>query len=117
VPQWSQHNYAAAIETLQGFLNRSQSHGRPAIDAEFFLGACYLLTGRLDDASEALGKALLDSPYREEAHFLMAETWLKKRDADHARSVLESVIAMNGDLRATAERLVLQLDAARHGRL
>ena len=79
---YRQGDYAAALEALKKFIDRSPKQGRPFIDAEFFLAACYLLTGRTDDASAAFQEVLAaDSPYLEEAHFLMAETWLKKREA------------------------------------
>jgi TolA-binding protein len=107
---YRQGDYAAASEALKKFLDGSPKQGRPFIDAEFFLGACYLLTGRTDDASVAFQAVLVaDSPYLEEAHFLMAETWLKKREAGHARAELEKVIAMNGDLRNASEILLAKL--------
>lgn len=107
---YQRQDYPAAIEALKKFLDGSPKDARPFLDAEFFLGASYLLVNRPDDASAALAPVLAaDSPYLEEAHFLMAEAWLKKGDAAHARNELEKVIAMGGDLKARAQTLLAGL--------
>jgi tetratricopeptide (TPR) repeat protein len=107
---YQRHDYPAAIESLNKVLDGLPKRGRPFLDAEFFLGACYLLTNQADNASVALQPVLsADSPYLEEAHFLMAETWLKKSDPDQARTELEKVIDMGGDLKGRAQALLLTL--------
>ncbi len=107
---YQRHDYPAAIQSLKEFLDGSPKQGRPYIDAEFFLGASYLLTDQPDEASATLEPVLAaDSPYLEEAHFLAAEAWLKKGDPGHARTELEKVVAMNGDLKARAQALLANL--------
>lgn len=107
---YQRHDYPAAIEALKKFLDGSPQQERPFLDAEFFLGACYLLTDQPDQASATLDPVLAaDSPYLEEAHFLMAEAWLKKGDTGHARTELEKVIAMGGELKARAQALLANL--------
>lgn len=108
---YQRKDYPAAVEALKKFLDGSPKQGRPFIDAEFFLGASCLLTGRLDDSAAALKIVLaVDSPYLEEAHFLTAETWLKKGDAAQGRAELEKVVAMNGDLKTRAQALLNELN-------
>jgi tetratricopeptide (TPR) repeat protein len=107
---YQRHDYPASIEALKKFLDGSPKQTRPFLDAEFFLGASYLLVNRPDEATAALDTVLAaDSPYLEEAHFLRAEAWLKKGDAGHARTELEKVIAMGGDLKARAQALLANL--------
>ncbi len=107
---YQRNDYPAAIQSLKKFLDGSPKNVRPYIDAEFFLGACYLLTNQADNASTTLEPVLAaESPYLEEAHFLMADAWLKKGDPDHARVELEKVIAMGGDLKTRAQALLASL--------
>jgi TolA-binding protein len=107
---YQRHDYPAAIEALQAFLDGSPKQERPFLDAEFFLGACYLLSNQTDRAIANLDLVLpVDSPYLEETHFLMAEAWLKKGDAGRARTELEKVIAMDGDLKTRAQALLANL--------
>jgi TolA-binding protein len=104
---YQRHDYPATIEALKKFADASPHQGRPYLDAQFFLGASYLLTNRTDEASAALEPVLsAESPYMEEAHFLMAETWMKKGDSEHARTELERVIGMGGDLKTRAQALL-----------
>jgi TolA-binding protein len=108
---YQRKDYPAAIASLNKFLDGSPKDVRPSIDAEFFLGACYLLTNQVDNASTTLAPVLAaDSPYLEEAHFLMADAWLKKGEPDHARAELEKVIAMGGDLKTRAQALLASLN-------
>ena len=110
---YRQGNYSSTIEALQNLLRGANDAKRPFVDAEFFLGACYLLTDRPDDALAALAKVIpQDSPYQEEARFLTAEAWLRKRDTAHARAELETVVQGNGELKASAEKLLHQLPGA-----
>lgn len=106
---YERNDYPAAIESLKKFLDGSPKRLRPYLDAEFFLGACYLLTNQADNASTALTPVVAESPYLEEAHFLMADAWLKKGDPDHARAELEKVIGIGGDLKARAQALLASL--------
>jgi TolA-binding protein len=104
---YQRNDYRAAIESLKKFLDGSPKNVRPYIDAEFFLGACYLLTDQAANASTTLEPVLaVESPYLEEAHFLMADAWLRKGDPGHARAELEKVIAMGGDLKTRAQALL-----------
>lgn len=103
-------NYAAAAETLRHFV--AGPSGGKRVEAEFFLGACYLLTDRVEEASGAFEKVLAEeSPFREEAHFLMGKTWLKKGNGPQARAEFEAAAAMNGETKAAAQKLLRQLKA------
>ncbi len=82
-----------------------------APDAHFFLGACYLLTGRTDRAVERLSRtiALGDSPYLEEAHFYLAKARLRQRDLAGAQAELQKTIRLKGDREREAQDLLAQI--------
>jgi hypothetical protein len=83
-------------------------------DALFFLGASDLLTGHLRDGIAELSRVARAgdrSPYAEESHYLMAKAWLQKADIPAARRELETVTAMNGDLRARAAAVLQRLQS------
>ena len=59
--------------------------------SRFFLGICHLLSGQTDAAIAALQQVLTlgDTPYREEAHFYLAELFAAERRPKEARREYE----------------------------
>ena len=76
--------------------------------ASFFLGICYLMQNRDDDAVAQLKAtiALGDSPELEEAHFYLAKALLRKRDLSGALAELRLAEAMHGPRRAEERSLI-----------
>ena len=70
-----------------------------AANISFFLGACYLLTGRVPDGIAALDHtiALGDTPFLEEALLLSSKANIQAGHLDAARLHLKAVIELNGD--------------------
>jgi RNA polymerase sigma factor (sigma-70 family) len=81
-----------------------------AADASFFLGACYLLTGRLPEGIFVLDQtvALGETPFLEESLMLLTKAHIQTGDLDAARQHLKALIEVNGDLEDEA----LQLEEA-----
>lgn len=86
-----------------------------AAHATFFLGACHLLIGQLDEAIRALRQTIGvgDSPYVEEAHFYLAKALLQNNDPAGARQELERTIQLEGALEGEARRLLADLNGLR----
>lgn len=100
-------NYADAAAQLR----RVIALPGPPIDAFFYLAVCELQTGQLQDAASAFERVIAfgESPYLEDAHFLLAKTRIRQRDVAAARSQLLRVIALAGDRREEARQLISQL--------
>lgn len=88
-----------------------------APEMQFFLGICYLVTGRTDEALTVLQKtiALGESPYLEEAHFYLAKAYLRKGDLATALGELKKTIALAGELEEEAKQLLRQVETLRGG--
>ena len=100
-------NYADAAAQLRRVIALP---GAP-IDAAFYLAVCELQTGQLQDAASAFERVIAagESPYLEDAHFLLAKTRIRQRDVAAARTQLSRVIALAGDRREEARQLMSQL--------
>jgi cytochrome c-type biogenesis protein CcmH/NrfG len=74
----------------------------------FYLGATALLAGRTDEAIVALRAtvALGDTPVLEEARFYLARAAFRQGDIAAARTELAALVALGGERRAAAERLL-----------
>ena len=86
----------------------------PALpEANFYLGACCLLTGHDQEAAESLKKtiAMGDTPYLEDAHFYLAKAYLRTHDLAAAQRELETVAHLKGDRENEARQLLQQLAA------
>jgi tetratricopeptide (TPR) repeat protein len=79
----------------------------------FYLGACELLAGETSEAIAALERtaALGDTPFLEEARYLLAKAQLRAGDVDAARGELVKVVALDGDRMEEAQGLLDRLDA------
>jgi tetratricopeptide (TPR) repeat protein len=82
-------------------------------EANFYLGACCLLTGADEEAVASLKKTVAfgDTPYLEDALFYLAKAYLRARDLAAARRELEGVVRLKGDRENAARRLLQQLAA------
>ena len=80
--------------------------------AAFFLGISHLMTGRSDEAVDALRRtiSLGDSPYLEEARFFLAKAYLRQKNIDEARAQLQRTAQMQGAREAEARQILSQLD-------
>lgn len=81
--------------------------------AQFYLGACYLLTQQPARAIPAFEAAIArgDSAYAEEAHFYLAKAFLAMGNAVASRAALEAVLAIQGPRAAEARALLDRLKA------
>ena len=100
-------NCAGAIEGLR----RAVAADGAYTQARFYLGACELHTGAVDEAATNLQRVVAagESPYLEDARWFLAQTHVKQGDLEAARQELERVIALNGDRREAARRLLSEL--------
>jgi len=100
-------NYADAASGLR----RAVALPGAPVDARFYLAVCELQTGRVQDAAAAFERVIAfgESPYLEDAHFLLAKARIRQRDAAGARTELLRVIALDGDRREEARQLMSQL--------
>jgi len=105
---YADRDYRGAVPGLRAALQLDPE----ATHASFFLGVCYVLTGRLDEGIGALRQtaAAGDSPYLEEAHFYLAKALLQDADPAEARKELERTIRLRGPLETEARRLLADLD-------
>jgi tetratricopeptide (TPR) repeat protein len=100
-------DYAAATPGLR----RALAHDEALIQARFFLAVCELQAGRNDEAAQELQRVIArgESPYLEEAHFLLAKARIRQGDVAAARAELARVVALDGDRRREATQLLAQL--------
>jgi tetratricopeptide (TPR) repeat protein len=111
--QYRVGNYEPAIVALTSAAGADPK----SADAQFFLGICYLLTGRTDLAVARLRATidLGDSLDLEMAHFYLAKALLREKDAAGAEAELERAIAMHGDLERQSRELLDRIRRLRAG--
>ena len=100
-------NCAAATPGLQRALEADGS----VIRARFYLAACDLHENRVTEGVTNL-RSVIDageSPYLEDAHFLLAQARMQQGDLAAAREELRQVIALKGDRLEEARRLLDKL--------
>jgi len=106
-------DYAGALPGLR------QAAGMKPDEAQyvFFLSICQLLTGDAAGAAGGLQQtiALGESPYLEEAHFLLAKAFLQQRQIPAARDQLRRAIDRHGRLEPAARLLLGQLESLSAG--
>jgi TolA-binding protein len=100
-------DYAAAVPGLEAAVRADPAY--PA--AHFFLGVCSLQLDQPADAMRHLRDVvrLGESPYLEDAHFFLAKAQIRGGDVEAARGELRTVVALEGDRRAEASRLLAEL--------
>jgi TolA-binding protein len=100
-------NYANAIPGLRAAAKASPR----TASFNFYLGACYLLTGQTDSAIESFRKtvSLGDPAYSEQAHFYLAKAYLRKKEVSVAEDELQVTIRLGGRRKAEAGEILRQL--------
>ena len=104
---YSRGDYAAAIPALERAVR-----AEPASPAgHFFLAVCHLQLDRRPEAIEQLREVIRlgESPYLEDAHFFVAKASIRSGDIETARGELRTVMALDGDRRDEASRLLNDL--------
>ncbi|PWT80326.1 MAG: hypothetical protein C5B44_05445 [Acidobacteria bacterium] len=111
--------FRAAMQSYStGSYTRAIAGLRTAVKTEpdvpsfnFYLGTCYLLTGRTDSAVTLFRKTieLGDPAYSEQSHFYLAKIYLKNQDVAHARDELKSSISFHGSKEREAAEILRQL--------
>ncbi len=104
---YSKGNYAKAISGLRAAVKNDPQ----VVSFNFYLGACYLLTGESDSAVIFFRKTIsLDDPtYSEQAHFYLAKAYLKKQDVAGAQKELQATVRFHGVKETEAGQLLRQL--------
>jgi TolA-binding protein len=104
---YSNKDYAKAIPGLQSAVKANPQ----AASFNFYLGACYLLTGQTDPAVASFRKtiALGNPAYSEAVHFYLAKAYLKKKEVSPAEQELQKTVRIHGDMEADAQEILRQL--------
>ncbi len=108
--RYAMQDFAGAIPGLQAAAKASPSF----IASRFYLGICWLLTGNTISGIQEL-RMITEagaSPYLEPAHFYLAKGLIAEHDISRARTQLESVVALHGDLEKQAEALLAEIRPA-----
>jgi len=106
--QYRAGDYAGALPEL---LAVTQSNPGD-MNARFFLGASYILTGNAAAGMAELNRVVRAgdaSPWLEEAHFLLGKAYLGQGDVPAARREFQAVVAMRGDMRDRAAAILNRL--------
>jgi TolA-binding protein len=100
-------DYSHAIPGLRATMKSSSRTAR----SNFYLGACYLLTGQPDSAIESFRKtiSLGDPSYSEPAHFYLAKAYLRRKKVSLAEDELQMTIQLHGSKETEAEEILRQL--------
>jgi tetratricopeptide (TPR) repeat protein len=104
---YAARDYAGASTGLR----RAVAMDDSLVPAHFYLGVSYLQTDRIAEAVQELQRSVAfgESAYLEDAHFFLAKAHIRQEDWAAARSQLTDVIALEGDRREEATRLLAQL--------
>ena len=102
---------AGNCETAIAGLRRALAIDGTLMPARFYLGACELRAGHVEEAVPTLQRVIAagESPYLEDARFLLAKARIRQGDMNGAREELRRVVSLNGDRRDEARRLLEQL--------
>ena len=104
---YNRGDYGGAVDGLEEAVRADPTFTA----AHFFLGVSYLQLDRRPEAVEHLREVtrLGESPYLEDAHFFLAKAAIRNRDFEAARRELRLVVALDGDRREDASRLITEL--------
>jgi tetratricopeptide (TPR) repeat protein len=104
---YSDGNYNGAIPVLLAVAEKDPRHSA----AQFYLGICYLMLGRNDEAIARLKNvvALGDTPELEDAHIALAKAFLREANTAGAEEELRQTIVLSGDRKAEAQGLLDRL--------
>ena len=106
---YQRQDYTAAAAGLTEAYRLNPAAPAPA----FYLGVCYLIQDQVSQAGVLFNKtiAMGNTPYLELAHFYMAKTFLRGRDASSAHQELQATVTLRGDKQMEAQALLDRLDA------
>jgi tetratricopeptide (TPR) repeat protein len=104
---YEEGDLAAAIPGLENAVALDEGLDK----AHFYLGACYLLENRPEEAIDSLSHVagFEDTPYSDWAHFYRAKAHLRLGDLDSALADLSEVISVGGELKSKAEEVLEQI--------
>jgi len=104
---YSKGNYLKAIPGLRAAVKSDPQ----VLSFNFYLAACYLLTGQTDSAVTFFHKtiSLRDPTYSEQSHFYLAKAYLKKQDAARAKDELQATIGFRGTKENEASEILRHL--------
>ena len=104
---YQEGDLAAAIPGLERAVALDDSLDK----AHFYLGACYLLEDKPEEAIARLSHVaeIEDSSYHEWAYFYRAKAHLRLGDLDSALADLSEVISVGGELQTRAEEVLEQI--------
>jgi len=105
--EYSAARYVEAARGLEALAAQKPS----AANAWFYLGVCYLMLDRTDEAIRALQRCIdaRDAAYAEDAQFFLAKAFLGKGDREAATSALDVVSRSNGPRAPEARNLQKRL--------
>jgi tetratricopeptide (TPR) repeat protein len=105
--RYQEGEYAGAIPELRDAAGLKSDSAQ----IRFFLGICFLLSGRLNEGIEELkvAESLGDPDYLEESRFFLAKAFLGKADIGAASEKLRQVVESNGRMKDEAAGLLRQL--------
>jgi TolA-binding protein len=107
---YQRRDYPPAVAGLRAALRLDPAAPAP----RFFLGACLLLSGQVEEGiGELRTVASGRSPFAEEAGFVLAKGYLRQGDKDSALETLRSVAAGQGDFSSQATQLIAQINGER----
>jgi tetratricopeptide (TPR) repeat protein len=109
-------------KAMQYYVKGDYTHAIPGVRAaakasprtasyNFYLGACYLLTGQTDPAIVSFRKTVFlgDPAYSEQAHFYLAKAYLGEKEVTTAEDELQMTIQLRGSKEAEARNILRQL--------
>jgi TolA-binding protein len=104
---YSKEDYANAIPGLRSAVKASPR----TASFNFYLGACYLLTGQTDPAIVSFQKTIsLGNPaYSESAHFYLAKSYLKKKEVSTAEEELQKTVQLHGSRETEAGEILREI--------
>jgi TolA-binding protein len=104
---YSKEDFVKAIPGLRAAVKASPQ----TASFNFYLGACYLLTGQTDPAIVTFRKiiSLRDNAYSEPAHFYLAKAYLKKKEVSTAEEELQKTVQLHGSRETEAGEILRQL--------
>lgn len=104
--RYQQHEFKEAQSELQAVVTAEPTR----TEARFYLGACELFDGQPAAALANLQPVTTaDSPYQEEARWLMAKAYLRQHSLADARRELTALVTGGGDWAGQAKQLLAQL--------
>lgn len=107
------NDYSAAASLLRG----AREAGADPVPSNFFLGACFLLLDRPEEAAETFGDVLQagSSPYLAEAHYYRAKALLRLGEVEMALGDLRAAATSAGEISSAASSLADSLEALMGG--